>query len=118
MDVDKVSPVKWARPLLNQALGTQNVDAFTDPKLTNNYDKKEMFRMVEVAATCVRDSAERRPKMAVVLRALDTQHADDLHQGSPPGSSIELLENEANEEFHLVYGTAWAESSTEYDLGV
>ncbi|CAM6109003.1 unnamed protein product [Calypogeia fissa] len=118
MDGDKVSLVEWARPLLNQALGTQNVDAFVDPKLMNNYDKKEMFRMVEVAATCVRHSAERRPKMAVVLRALDTQHADDLHQGGRPGSNSELLKNEAKEEFHLVSGTATAESSTDYDLGV
>ncbi|CAM6109005.1 unnamed protein product [Calypogeia fissa] len=116
---DKLSLVEWARPLLTRALGTQDVDALADPKLMNNYDKKEMLRMVEVAATCVRNSAERRPKMAMVLCALDTRNAD-LQQGVAPGSSREYPGRDAHQDDYrrLVYSSASPESSIDYDLGV
>ncbi|KAG6554272.1 hypothetical protein Mapa_004188 [Marchantia paleacea] len=80
------SLVEWSRPMLTQALEDGNLDVIADPALQNNYNEKEMFRMVEVAAACVRHSANRRPKMGQVVRALETEGAD-LNQGVKPGYS-------------------------------
>ncbi|CAM6109011.1 unnamed protein product [Calypogeia fissa] len=114
---EKVSLVERARPLLSQALGARNVEALADPKLMDTYDKKEMFRMVEVAANCVRHSAERRPKMAVVLRALDTKDAD-LAQEVRPGYSGEFAGEKSMEFRPKAESPVVDESSGQYDLGV
>ncbi|KAL0718838.1 hypothetical protein Bca4012_068161 [Brassica carinata] len=57
------SLVDWARPLLTRALEESNFEGLVDPKLNNEYDREEMARMVACAATCVRHSARRRPRM-------------------------------------------------------
>ncbi|CAM6109257.1 unnamed protein product [Calypogeia fissa] len=115
---EMVSLVEWARPLLTEALEKQSVAALADPRLRGKYDNKEMFRMVEVAASCVGNSAEKRPKMAVVMRALDIQHGDlhvHLHQDeqkpgpysddSDRGETVTNM-NYLNNTFHrLIYGT-------------
>ncbi|EFJ10692.1 hypothetical protein SELMODRAFT_159261, partial [Selaginella moellendorffii] len=65
------SLVEWSRPLINQALETQNLDLMADP-LLNEYSKDEMLRMLRSAAACVRHSANKRPKMAQIVRALES----------------------------------------------
>ncbi len=64
------SLAEWARPLMTQALEDGNIDQIVDPELRNDYDEKEMFRMIEAAAACVRHSASKRPKMAQVSQIL------------------------------------------------
>ncbi|KAH9330436.1 hypothetical protein KI387_002544, partial [Taxus chinensis] len=57
------SLVEWGRPLLSHALEEGNFEALVDPRLENNFNQVEMFRMIEAAAACVRHSAQRRPRM-------------------------------------------------------
>lgn len=84
------SLVDWARPLLNHALEYRNLEGLADPKLQNNYDRDEMFRMLQAAAACVRHSAQRRPCMRQVARALETDGGHyDLSNGVKPGHSAE-----------------------------
>nr|GMD25498.1 proline-rich receptor-like protein kinase PERK9 [Ipomoea batatas] len=60
------SLVEWARPLLSQALETEEFQHLTDPRLEKNYVDNEMFRMIEAAAACVRHSSTKRPRMGQV----------------------------------------------------
>ncbi|KAL2926887.1 Proline-rich receptor-like protein kinase PERK8, partial [Bienertia sinuspersici] len=69
------SLVEWARPLMTEALENQNFDELADPRLQGNYDRGEMFRMIEAAAACV-------------VRALDTMNElSDISNGMKPGQS-------------------------------
>ncbi|XP_068641395.1 proline-rich receptor-like protein kinase PERK13 [Aristolochia californica] len=83
------SLVEWARPLLIEALETGNFEALVDPRLGNNYDHNEMIRMIEAAAACVRHSAQKRPRMMKVVRALDNdgEMLCDLTNGVKVGQS-------------------------------
>ncbi|KAM4123881.1 hypothetical protein ACB094_01G190000 [Castanea mollissima] len=87
------SLVEWARPLLMQALEEENFEeenfeVLVDSSLENNYVGSEMFRMIEAAAACVRHSAARRPKMSLVVRALESvDEMSDLTNGMKPGQS-------------------------------
>ncbi|CAM0879315.1 unnamed protein product [Alopecurus aequalis] len=81
------SLVEWARPLLTQALETGNVGGLLDPRLENNFNEVEMFRMIEAAAACIRHSASRRPRMSQVVRALESLPDVDLNNGIQPGKS-------------------------------
>uniref|UniRef100_A0A0A0KVW6 non-specific serine/threonine protein kinase n=1 Tax=Cucumis sativus TaxID=3659 RepID=A0A0A0KVW6_CUCSA len=82
------SLVEWARPLLAQAIEEENFDELVDPRLDNNYIDREMFRMIEAAAACVRHSAVKRPRMSQVVRALDSlDEMSDLANGVKPGQS-------------------------------
>ncbi|KAL9226569.1 hypothetical protein vseg_002366 [Gypsophila vaccaria] len=82
------SLVEWARPLMTEALERENFDELADPKLQGNYDRGEMFRLIEAAAACVRHSATKRPKMSQVVRAMDTMsELSDLSNGMKPGES-------------------------------
>ncbi|XP_028791921.1 proline-rich receptor-like protein kinase PERK1 isoform X2 [Neltuma alba] len=64
------SLVEWARRLLSTALDNRNFEVLADPKLQNNYNSEEMFRMASCAANCVRHSADRRPRMSQVVDGL------------------------------------------------
>ncbi|ONK68335.1 uncharacterized protein A4U43_C05F10350 [Asparagus officinalis] len=75
-----------ARPLLSHALETGDFNELPDPRLENNYNEREMFRMIETAAACVRHSASMRPRMGLVVRALDLADID-LSNGMRPGQS-------------------------------
>ncbi|KAJ4769151.1 Protein kinase family protein [Rhynchospora pubera] len=88
VDANK-SLIEWARPLLVQALETRNIDELVDPRLGNDYNRDEMYRMIEAAAACVRHSAPKRPRMVQVLRALDNDggHVMDLTNGVKVGQS-------------------------------
>ncbi|GAB4831768.1 Proline-rich receptor-like protein kinase perk8 [Ancistrocladus abbreviatus] len=83
------SLVEWARPLLTQALETEEFDEVADPRLGGNYVQNEMFQMVEAAAACVRHSASKRPRMTQVVRAFDSicEPSEDLLNGVRPGQS-------------------------------
>ncbi|KAJ8422732.1 hypothetical protein Cgig2_015540 [Carnegiea gigantea] len=82
------SLVEWARPLMSEALDSQNFDQLADPRLQGNYNRGEMFRMIEAAAACVRHSSSKRPKMSQVVRALDTiSELSDISNGMKPGES-------------------------------
>lgn len=85
--IGEESLVEWARPLLTQALESGNFGELPDARLENNYNETEMFRMIEAAAACVRHSASMRPKMGLVVRALDTLSETDINNGVIPGQS-------------------------------
>ncbi|XP_048433617.1 proline-rich receptor-like protein kinase PERK8 [Pyrus x bretschneideri] len=82
------SLVEWARPLLSQALESEDLEGFADPRLEKNYVENEMFRMIEAASACVRHSATKRPRMRQVVRAFDSlDEFSDLSNGMKPGES-------------------------------
>ncbi|KAI4346800.1 hypothetical protein L6164_007668 [Bauhinia variegata] len=82
------SLVEWARPLLAEALDNEDFEVLVDPRLEENYNRTEMFRMIEAAAACVRHSAAKRPRMSQVVRALDSlDELADLNNGMKPGQS-------------------------------
>lgn len=53
--------------MLTQALDNEDFEILVDPRLENRYNRKEMFRMIEAAAACVRHSAAKRPRMSQVI---------------------------------------------------
>ncbi|CAI9096339.1 OLC1v1032449C1 [Oldenlandia corymbosa var. corymbosa] len=81
------SLVEWGRPLLSYALEKQQFDELVDPRLEKNYVDTEMFRLIEVAAACVRHSSAKRPQMGQVVRAFDSLAAADLTNGMRVGES-------------------------------
>lgn len=96
------SLVDWARPLLTRAMEDGNYDTIIDPRLGRNYNPNEMARMVACAASCVRHSARRRPRMSQIVRALEGDVSlEDLNEGIRPGHSTH-------------YGSY---GSTDYDSG-
>ncbi|XP_047330932.1 proline-rich receptor-like protein kinase PERK9 [Impatiens glandulifera] len=82
------SLVEWARPLLGRALDSQELDGLVDPRLENNYVAKEMFHMIEAAASCIRHSATKRPLMGQIVRVLESMStSSDLSNGMRVGES-------------------------------
>ncbi|KAG7976059.1 hypothetical protein I3843_06G129600 [Carya illinoinensis] len=82
------SLVDWAIPLCARAMEEGNYDELVDPRLENNYAPHEMARMVACAATSIRHSAKRRPKMSQIVRALEGDVSlDDLNEGIKPAQS-------------------------------
>lgn len=59
-----------ARPLLSAALDDGDLKGLADPGLRNDYVEHEMFKIIEVAAACVRHAAAKRPRMGQVLFCL------------------------------------------------
>ncbi|XP_021741524.1 proline-rich receptor-like protein kinase PERK1 [Chenopodium quinoa] len=85
------SLVDWSRPLLSKAVQDGNFDPLVDSRLGNNYDYEEMGSMITCAASCVRHSAKRRPRMSQVVRALEGNLSlSDLNDGVKPGFSSSL----------------------------
>lgn len=83
------SLVEWTRPLLGEALAG-NMEELVDPRLDGRYNYKEMFRMIEVAASCVRHTASKRPKMGQVVRVLESEEENaGLYHDLRPGHSSE-----------------------------
>ncbi|KAI7996458.1 Proline-rich receptor-like protein kinase PERK9 [Camellia lanceoleosa] len=95
------SLVEWARPLLSQALDTEEFEGLADPRLDKNYIDNEMFRMIEAAAACVRHSAAKRPRMGQVVRAFDSMAISDLTNGMRVGESEIFNSAEQSEEIRL-----------------
>ncbi|KAI3729567.1 hypothetical protein L6452_18228 [Arctium lappa] len=81
------SLVEWARPLLSHAIETEDFEGLVDQRLGTNYVAKEMFRMIEAAAACVRHSSNKRPRMGQIVRAFESMETDDLSNGMRVGES-------------------------------
>ncbi|MCD7468686.1 hypothetical protein HAX54_007084 [Datura stramonium] len=82
------SLVDWARPLLTRALEEKIYDGLVDPRLEGNYDTDELHRMIACAASSIRHSAKRRPKMSQIVRALEGDSSlEDLNDIAKPGKA-------------------------------
>lgn len=95
------SLVEWARPLLSHALESEQFDELVDPRLEKNYVDSEMFRLIEVAAACVRHSSAKRPQMGQVVRAFDSMATSDLTNGMRVGESQLFNSAQQSEEIRL-----------------
>ncbi|KAK8917091.1 Proline-rich receptor-like protein kinase PERK9 [Platanthera zijinensis] len=109
------SLVEWARPLLANGLESGDFGAFTDPRLENNYKMKEMFRMIEAAAACIRHSASLRPRMSLVVRALDSLADIDLSNGIQPGQSELFNTGPQSEEIRMFQRMAFGSQNFSMD---
>lgn len=56
--------------MLSHALETEEFEGLIDPRLEKNYVDSEAFRLIEVAAACVRHSSAKRPQMGQVIALL------------------------------------------------
>ena len=56
-----------------EALDNEDFDILVDSRLEKNYNRNEMFRMIEAAAACVRHSAIKRPRMSQVICSLELE---------------------------------------------
>ncbi|GLJ11954.1 hypothetical protein SUGI_0180910 [Cryptomeria japonica] len=68
------SLVKWARPLLEEG----SIGDLVDPILENDYDEREMQRMVLAAALCIRKAPRFRPRMSQILKLLEGEGNDPV----------------------------------------
>ncbi|KAK1323519.1 Proline-rich receptor-like protein kinase PERK5 [Acorus calamus] len=74
--------MEQARPILTSALNDGTYEELVDPRLGNDYNPLEMARLVVCAASSVRHSARRRPKMSQIVRALEGDVSlEDLNEG-------------------------------------
>ncbi|KAL6351388.1 hypothetical protein AAG906_035180 [Vitis piasezkii] len=111
------SLVEWARPLLIHALETGDVSELIDPRLEHRYVESEMLRMIETAAACVRHSAPKRPRMAKVVRALDSEgESTDLTNGVKYGQSTIYDSGQYNQDIQRFRRMALGDDSSEYDM--
>lgn len=55
--------------MLGYALDNEEFEGLVDPRLQKNYVESEVFRLIEIAAACVRHSAAKRPRMGQVIKA-------------------------------------------------
>lgn len=60
---------------MTEALDNEDFEILVDPRLGKNYDRNEMFRMIEAAAACVRHSSVKRPRMSQVMLFSELEHA-------------------------------------------
>ncbi|XP_018686130.2 proline-rich receptor-like protein kinase PERK8 isoform X1 [Musa acuminata AAA Group] len=107
------SLVEWARPLLIQALENGDFGDLPDPRLDGNYNKDEMFRMIEIAAACTRHSSTMRPRMGQVVRALESLADLDINNGVRPGQSEVFDSSQQSEEIRMFQKMGFA--SQEHD---
>ncbi|XAR52541.1 Non-specific serine/threonine protein kinase [Bertholletia excelsa] len=66
LDDSQHSLVLWAKPLLTDS----NVHQLVDPSLGDNYDSKEMGRVILTASLCIDQSPILRPRMSQVVTLL------------------------------------------------
>ncbi|KAL1554254.1 Proline-rich receptor-like protein kinase perk5 [Salvia divinorum] len=86
---DDDSLVDWARPILAQVQEGGSFEELVDPRLGDNYDRREMLHMVSCAGACIRHSARGRPKMSQIVRALEGDVSlDDLNAGAKVTSTL------------------------------
>ncbi|KAJ1412024.1 Serine/threonine-protein kinase, active site [Sesbania bispinosa] len=110
------SLVEWARPLLSQALESEEFESLVDTRLERNYIDSEMFCMIEVAAACVRHSAAKRPRMGQVVRAFDSLAASDLTNGMRLGESQAFDSAQQSEEIRLFRRMAFGNQNYSSDF--
>ncbi|KAK1423177.1 hypothetical protein QVD17_18472 [Tagetes erecta] len=110
------SLVEWARPLLSDALETEDFKLLVDPRLGTNFVPNEMFRMIEAAAACVRHSATKRPRMGQIVRAFESLETEDLSNGMRVGESEIYNSAEQSAEIRLFQRMAFGSQnySTDY----
>ncbi|CAI9775173.1 unnamed protein product [Fraxinus pennsylvanica] len=110
------SLVEWARPLLSHALDTEEFEGLADPRLERNYVDSEMFRLIEVAAACIRHSSAKRPKMGQVVRAFDSMATSDLTNGMRVGESEIFNSAQQSEEIRLFQRLAFGSQNYSTDF--
>uniref|UniRef100_J3L283 non-specific serine/threonine protein kinase n=2 Tax=Oryza brachyantha TaxID=4533 RepID=J3L283_ORYBR len=112
------SLVEWARPLLVDALETDDFRELADPALERRYSRSEMRRMVEAAAACIRHSVAKRPRMVQVWRSLDVDGGTtDLTNGVKLGQSTAYDSNKYSADIELFRRMAFANDLSSAELG-
>uniref|UniRef100_A0A0D9V3C9 non-specific serine/threonine protein kinase n=1 Tax=Leersia perrieri TaxID=77586 RepID=A0A0D9V3C9_9ORYZ len=112
------SLVEWARPLLVDALDTDDFRELADPALERKYSRFEMRRMVEAAASCIRHSVAKRPRMVQVWRSLDVDGSStDLTNGVKLGQSTAYDSNQYSADIELFRRMAFANDLSSAEFG-
>ncbi|KAF2588379.1 hypothetical protein F2Q70_00039927 [Brassica cretica] len=105
-----------ARPRFIEAIEKGDISEVVDPRLEKHYIEGEVYRMIETAASCVRHSALKRPRMVQVVRALDTRDdMSDLSNGVKVGQSTVYNSGQYSNEIRMFRRAS--EDSTDYGYG-
>ncbi|KAJ8450880.1 hypothetical protein Cgig2_032505 [Carnegiea gigantea] len=84
---EEESLVDWARPLIPRAIEEGVFEGLADPRLGGKFDAQEMKRLIACAGAATRHSGKRRPKMSLIVRALEGDMSlDALHERPKPGA--------------------------------
>ncbi|XP_061990520.1 proline-rich receptor-like protein kinase PERK9 [Rosa rugosa] len=110
------SLVEWARPLLGYALDNEEFEGLVDPRLEKNYVESEVFRLIEIAAACVRHSSAKRPRMGQVVRAFDSMATSDLTNGMRVGESETFNSAQQSAEIRLFRRMAFGSQNYSTDF--
>ncbi|KAE8664669.1 Proline-rich receptor-like protein kinase PERK13 [Hibiscus syriacus] len=109
------SLVEWARPRLLQTLENGDYSELIDPRLEKRYVESEVLTMIEAAAACVRHAAAKRPRMSLVVRALDFE-GTDLSNGVKVGQSTTYDSSKYSDEISIFRRTAFgSDYGSEFD---
>ncbi|KAL7083919.1 hypothetical protein ACP275_14G191800 [Erythranthe tilingii] len=95
LDESKKSLVLWAKPLIDNNATMELVD----PSLENNYDPKEMARVISTAGSCIQQNPVLRPRMSQVITLLN---GIDGKPNSTDGSRKQFLKRTYSEELSYV----------------
>ncbi|XP_026421619.1 proline-rich receptor-like protein kinase PERK12 isoform X1 [Papaver somniferum] len=92
-----------ARPLIASATETGVFSELADPRIEKRYVERKMFRIAETTAACVHHSANKRPLMVQVLRALDTDgDMPNINNGEKVGQSTIFEANSDLQKFQML----------------
>ncbi|KAL9142638.1 hypothetical protein ABFS82_14G183100 [Erythranthe guttata] len=95
LDESKKSLVLWAKPLIDNNATMELVD----PSLENNYDPKEMARVISTAGSCIQQNPVLRPRMSQVITLLN---GIDGKPKSTDGGRKQFLKRTYSEELSYV----------------
>jgi hypothetical protein len=98
-----------ARPALSSALADGDYDGLVDERLDGDYDQTEAARVVACAAACIRHAARRRPRMSLVVKALQGEvPLESLNDAAARGATLSSVSSMPGPE----YGDRSGSSST------
>ncbi|EYU37057.1 hypothetical protein MIMGU_mgv1a019230mg [Erythranthe guttata] len=102
LDESKKSLVLWAKPLIDNNATMELVD----PSLENNYDPKEMARVISTAGSCIQQNPVLRPRMSQATYKLvivyKMQRKIKHEPKSTDGSRKQFLKRTYSEELSYV----------------
>lgn len=93
----KRSIVEWAAPLVSHG----ELEELVDPRLSTNYNKEELTRLVQIATMCAQNDPEKRPTMLHVVDLLKGKIRDESDSTVATGHSeinlkLDLSEHKSN----------------------
>ncbi|KAK1557833.1 hypothetical protein Q3G72_032759 [Acer saccharum] len=78
--------IKWAKPLI---MDKEKFKLMADPLLEGRYPLKGLYQALAVAAMCIQEEADKRPKIGDVVTAIEYLINLDIHEKTAKDASME-----------------------------